>query len=252
MPEEFMDVAFVIPAHNEEARLGACLQSVLEEIDRSRLCSRAEVVVVDNASTDGTSRVAAQYQGVKLVPEPRKGLGYARAAGFNASTGTFVANIDADTIVPEGWLDIALAEFRADDKLVCVSGPYIYHDLPFTSRAITEGFYYLTKGIYLLNRYVLKVGSVVQGGNFVFKRDAWIAAGGYNQSITFYGEDTDIAVRLSRVGGVKWTFKLRMLTSGRRLQKQGVVRTGLTYTLNFFAVTFRGKPATSEYKDYRD
>ncbi|RDE09279.1 glycosyltransferase family 2 protein [Pelagibacterium lacus] len=247
-----MDVAFVIPAHNEEALLGDCLKSVLEEIDRSALCSRAEVVVVDNASTDGTSAVAGAFDRVKVVLETRKGLGYARSAGFENSTGLYVANIDADTIVPPGWLDTALSEFKKDEGLVCVSGPYIYHDLPWTSRAITEGFYWLTKAIYLINRYVLKVGSVVQGGNFVFRRDAWLKAGGYNQSITFYGEDTDIAVRLSRVGGVKWTFKLRMLTSGRRLQKQGVVRTGLTYTLNFFAVTFRGKPVTSDYTDYRD
>ncbi|SDG65498.1 glycosyltransferase family 2 protein [Pelagibacterium luteolum] len=247
-----MDVAFVIPAHNEEALLGDCLKSVLEEIDRSHLCGRAEVVVVDNASTDRTSEVASAFQGVTVVREERKGLGYARKAGFDNSTAEFVANIDADTLVPEGWLDIALGEFQREQGLVCVSGPYIYHDLPWHSRAITEGFYYITKGVYGLNRYVLKVGSVVQGGNFVFKREAWAKAGGYNPSITFYGEDTDIAVRLSRVGGVKWTFKLRMLTSGRRLQKQGVVRTGLTYTLNFFAVTFRGKPATSKYEDYRD
>lgn len=247
-----MDVAFVIPAHNEEALLGDCLKSVLAEVERSTLCSRWEIVVVDNASVDQTGNVARSFDGVTVVREDRKGLGYARSAGFDNSTCAYVANIDADTIVPAGWLDIALGEFSDDQQLVCVSGPYIYYDLPWHSRAITEAFYWATKGIYLLNRYVLKVGSVVQGGNFVFKRDAWNKAGGYNHAITFYGEDTDIAVKLSRVGGVKWTFKLRMMTSGRRLQKQGVVKTGLTYTLNFLAVTFRGKPATSNHVDYRD
>jgi hypothetical protein len=42
-----------------------------------------------------------------------------------------------------------------------------------------------------------------------------------------------------------------MNTSGRRLEKEGVFRTAGTYTLNFFWVTFRGKPATKDYTDIR-
>lgn len=246
-----MNVAFVIPAYNEEVLLGQCLQSVIDEIARSTLCTGAEIIVVDNASTDSTGAVAGSYPGVLVVHESQKGLGHARAAGFSASSAPLVANIDADTIVPEGWLDTAISEFSKDDALVCLSGPYVYYDLPWYSRAVTEAFYWLTKAIYLVNRYVLKVGSVVQGGNFIFRRDAWEKAGGYNRSFTFYGEDTDIAVRLSRIGKVRWTFKFRMKTSGRRLQQQGVFKTGLTYTVNFLAVTFRGSPATRTHTDYR-
>jgi len=98
---------------------------------------------------------------------------------------------------------------------------------------------------------VLKVGSVIQGGNFVFTRTAWTKAGGYDRTIAFYGEDTDVAVRLSKVGKVKWTFALPMLTSGRRLEKEGVFKTAGTYVLNYFWVTFRGKPKTTEYTDIR-
>jgi hypothetical protein len=58
-------------------------------------------------------------------------------------------------------------------------------------------------------------------------------------------------VRLSKVGKVKFIFKLKMLTSGRRLAEEGVFRTALTYTLNFFWVTFAGKPATKEHTDIR-
>jgi len=54
-------------------------------------------------------------------------------------------------------------------------------------------------------------------------------AGGFDTSITFYGEDTDVARRISRVGTVKWTFKLPMYTSGRRLAHDGVMRTGIRY-----------------------
>jgi cellulose synthase/poly-beta-1,6-N-acetylglucosamine synthase-like glycosyltransferase len=242
-------LSFVIPAYNEEALIGACLESVLAEIKRSGV--DAEVVVVNNASADRTGEIASGYADVKVVDEPKKGLVNARHAGFENSTGPLVANIDSDTIVPEGWLTTVVKSFAADPKLVCLSGPYIYYDMSAWNRFLIRLFYILTWLIYVLNHYVLRVGSVVQGGNFVFRRDAWLKAGGFDTSIAFFGEDTDVAVRLSRVGKVKWTWGLPMKTSGRRLEKEGVFRTAGTYTLNFFWVTFRGKPATVDYTDIR-
>jgi len=245
-----MKLAFVIPAYNEEKLIGTCLESVLAEIKRSGVA--ADVIVVNNASTDRTGEIARSFAGVRVVDEPKKGLVNARDAGFAASEGyDLIANIDSDTIVPEGWLDVVMREFTGDQKLVCLSGPYVYYDMAAHNRLMIDMFYVLTYLIYLLNRFVLKVGSVVQGGNFVFKRDAWVQVGGYDRSIEFFGEDTDVAVRLSKVGGVKWTYALKMKTSGRRLEAEGVFRTAATYTLNYFWVTFRGKPATMEYKDVR-
>lgn len=245
-----MKLAFVIPAYNEEALIGKCLTSVLAEIKRSG--ADADVIVVNNASKDRTGEIARSFAGVRVVDEPKKGLVNARDAGFAASEGyELVANIDSDTIVPEGWLDTVLAGFSSDPKLVCLSGPYVYYDMKPHNRLLIGMFYGLTWLIYVLNRFILRVGSVVQGGNFVFRRQAWAEVGGYDRTIEFFGEDTDVAVRLSKVGKVKWTFALKMMTSGRRLEKEGVFRTAGTYTLNFFWVTFRGKPATKSYTDIR-
>lgn len=244
-----MNLAFVIPAYNEEALIGKCVESVLAEVKRSG--REVDVVVVNNNSTDRTREIAASYAGVRVVDELQKGLVSARDGGFRATTAELVANIDADTIVPEGWLDTVFREFEKDDRLVCLSGPYIYYDLQTWDRFLVSLFYVLTWLIYVINRFVLRVGSVVQGGNFVFRRDAWAKAGGYNREIKFYGEDTDVAVRLSKVGKVKWTYVLKMLTSGRRLAEEGVFRVGMTYTLNFFWVTFAGKPATHSHTDIR-
>jgi glycosyltransferase involved in cell wall biosynthesis len=244
-----MDLSFVIPAYNEEALIGKCVESVLAEVKRSgRTC---EIVVVNNNSTDRTAEIAGAFEGVRVVDEKQKGLVSARDGGLRATTAELVANIDADTIVPEGWLDIVFDEFARDPRLVCLSGPYIYYDLSAWNRFLVGAFYGLTKLIYWVNRYVLRVGSVVQGGNFVLKRSAWLKAGGYNREIKFYGEDTDIAVRLSKVGPVKWTFRLKMKTSGRRLAEEGVFMTAGRYTLNFFWVTFAGKPLSREHTDIR-
>lgn len=244
-----VDLAFVIPAYNEEALIGPCLESVIREVRRAGV--EAEIIVVNNASTDRTKQIASAFPEVTVVDEFKKGLVHARRAGFEASTAELVANIDADTQLPQGWVTTVMTTFGKRADLVGLSGPYVYHDLSLWNRFLVRGFYYLSYAVYLLNRFVLRIGSMIQGGNFVIKRSAWIKAGGYDTSISFYGEDTDIAVRLSRVGKVKWTFGLPMYTSGRRLEEEGVFKTAGTYTLNYFWVTFRGKPVTKDYTDVR-
>src|SRR3954462_12474835 len=184
-----MNLAFVIPAYNEEALIGKCVESVLAEVKRSG--RDVDIVVVNNNSTDRTREIAASYPGVSVVDELQKGLVWARDGGFQATSAELVANIDGDTMVPAVWLDTVFREFENDEKLVCLSGPYVYYDLGRWDRFLVSMFYALTWLIYVINRYVLHVGSVVQGGNFVFRRDAWIKAGGFNREIKFYGEDTD-------------------------------------------------------------
>jgi len=75
-------VAFIIPALNEEASLG----NVLDALRASLLSAGippAEFLVVDNGSTDATSRVAQQY-GARVINEPRRGYGQACLAGIAA------------------------------------------------------------------------------------------------------------------------------------------------------------------------
>jgi hypothetical protein len=69
---------------------------------------------------------------------------------------------------------------------------------------------------------------------------------------SFYGEDTDMANRLSKVGTVKFTFRLPAESSGRRLVGEGVFTIGLRYTMNFFWATFRKKPFTEDWQDIRE
>ncbi len=72
-----MNVAIIIPAHNEEAPL----PGVIAEIP---LGVSEQVIVVDNGSTDRTARVAHEA-GALVVREPRVGYGYACAAGVRAA-----------------------------------------------------------------------------------------------------------------------------------------------------------------------
>jgi GT2 family glycosyltransferase len=113
-------------------------------------------------------------------------------------------------------------------------------------------FYAVAFSVYALNRWVLRAGSMVQGGNFVLRRQALVQIGGFNTAIAFYGEDTDIARRMSRVGKVKFTFGLKMFSSARRLKHEGIFTMAGKYTINYLWTTFRKKPFTEEYIDIRE
>jgi glycosyltransferase involved in cell wall biosynthesis len=242
-------VSFVVPAYNEERLLPACLAAIQAEIDRSG-CD-AEVVVVNNASTDDTGRIAAATPGVIVVNQPIKGLVQARSAGFEAAAGELIANIDADTLVPPGWLDRVLAEFARSPRLVVLSGPYDYYDVPIHIRTAARVFYAVGFMTYVFNKRVVGVGSMVQGGNFVLRRDVLAGIGGFSDRFTFYGEDTDIASRMSKVGDVKFTYALMAKSSGRRLQGDGLLMTGVRYSANYLWATYFRKPFTTAWNDYR-
>ena len=261
-----MLLSFVVPAYNEEAYLGACLESILGQT--AGLEHLTEIIVVNNASTDRTRDVALRYSAkhgprVRLVDEFRKGLPYARQAGFLASTGSLIANVDADSRLTPGWVEKVLATFRsheAGDKagkgrglpLVSLSGPLVYYDLTERQRRLVHIFYLIAWLTYAMNKYVLRVGSMVQGGNFVLSRAALESIGGYDTSITFYGEDTDIARRLNSAGKVLFTFDLKMLSSARRLKHEGMVTIAFRYALNYFWTTFFKRPFTREHIDIRE
>jgi glycosyltransferase involved in cell wall biosynthesis len=246
-----MKISFAIPAHNEERRIGACLDAVMQEISRTDLEHRdVEIVVVNNASTDRTRDSALRYPGVRVVDEPDKGIVKARARGFSGSSGDIVANIDADVLLPPGWLECVFREFERNPKLVCLSGPLVYYDLPALEQFLAKIFCWIGFAFHLIFRF-LGIGAWVQGGNFVLRRDAWLRAGGFDTSIDFYGEDTDVARRIVKQGKVKFSFALAVRSSGRRLAGEGVLATGWRYALNYFWVTVTGKPYTKTSRDVR-
>lgn len=243
-----MKISFVVPAYNEEALIATCIKAISAEIARTQ--ANAEIIIVDNASTDRTHAVASSLPGVTVVYEPQKGLVQARRAGFQHSTGDLIANIDADTLLPQGWLRTALAEFKKDPELVALSEPYIYYDAPLRVRVMAAFFYRVSFLFYMLNRF-LKVGSMLQGGNFIVRREAINAIGGFNTDFSFYGEDTDLARRLSRVGLVRFIFELPAYSSARRFMGEGILMVGWHYTMNFFWATFMKRPFTDEWNDFR-
>ena len=105
-------VSVIVPARDEEACLGACLQSLVTQTGVS-----FEVIVVDDASTDRTREIALSFPLVRTVdagplPEGWTGKNNAMAAGARQARGEWLLFTDADTVHLPGSLARSLAEAR--------------------------------------------------------------------------------------------------------------------------------------------
>ena len=95
-----MKLSVVIPAHNEEGSVEQTVRAVADRLRREEI--DYELVVVDDASTDGTAaivrRLAAQDPAIRYVRSPyRGGFGFAVRAGLDVYTGDAVAIVMADS-----------------------------------------------------------------------------------------------------------------------------------------------------------
>jgi glycosyltransferase involved in cell wall biosynthesis len=237
-----MKISFVIPAYNEEHYIGNCLASII----RNKTTDFYEIIVIDNASTDKTGEMAAGFPGVRVVREPMKGLTKARQRGLMEAKGDYIAYLDADTEMPPAWPTTLRREFEEHPEIVCLSGPFHYNDLPSFQNFIARLLWTISgPPTYWIT------GFMVLGANFVARRDALIKIGGFDTSIAFYGEDTDIARRLSAVGKVRFKMNFFIMGSGRRIIKEGLIKAFWTYTINYASVAFGKKIVTKEYNDIR-
>jgi glycosyltransferase involved in cell wall biosynthesis len=105
-------ISVIVPARNEQASLGACLESLVRQAGVD-----FEIVVVDDASTDRTAEIAGSFHQVRLLAAPPVPAGWtgknnAVAAGARSTRGEWLLFTDADTIHAPGSLARALSEAR--------------------------------------------------------------------------------------------------------------------------------------------
>ena len=103
-------VSIIIPAYNEEYLLGATLRAVDEGI--AAIGVPAEVIVVDDGSTDRTAAIARDH-GARVVSVNLRHIAGARNAGARAAGGSVLIFVDADTIVSAAIFKAALAAIDA-------------------------------------------------------------------------------------------------------------------------------------------
>jgi len=141
LPDDVL-VSVVIATRDRPDDLRVALRGV------TRQCTRrpTEVIVVDNNPASGdTARVIAEFPGVRLVTETRKGLSYARNAGVLAARGDVIAFTDDDVTVPPDWLERLVAPFARPDVAI-VTGNVLPVELETRSQQLFELYGGLGRG----------------------------------------------------------------------------------------------------------
>ena len=248
-----MRISVIVCAYNEAEWLPGCLESLCRQTRPAD-----EIIVVNNASTDATRDVAAQYSGVLFVDEPRKGLVLARRAGYLAASGDVLVYTDADCRAPDQWLARVAEAFGsaetavAGNGTVAVTGPYRFYDWDLYGRLLIRIYDVLVApATHVLAQRVLRMGAVLYGGNFAVRREALERIGGFDTSIEFHGEDTNLGRRLSKIGHVRLVPRCHVSTSARRYRALGRTAVFRLYVRNFCSELIRHRPSDTTHTDIR-
>ncbi len=238
-------VSVVIPAYNEEEYLPSCLESIRKQ----DYTGEYELIVVDNASTDNTARIARDA-GATVVFEDNRSPAVARQRGAEAAGGDIIAFIDADTEAPGCWLSTIVSRFIQELETVLLSGPYAFSDAGQFARMTSHLGNFIGIQLDYLFRLVLGKGGAVWGSNFAVRRSALMEVGGFDVNIKFYGEEYELSLRMRQAGKagiIPWLF---VLTSARRVKSLGVITQYWNWAVDYFSVLFWYKPISESLEDW--
>lgn len=177
-------ISVLVPAHNEQHWLPACLDSI--EVAAARVDEPVETVVCLNRCTDATESIARE-RGAMIVREDAKNLSKIRNAAAGAARGDTLVTIDADSRISPGML----AEVRrrlATGRVIGGGVARVYPDR-WSLGIICSGL--LVAPFVFCHR--------VSCGMFWTRASDFWAIGGFNEELVSV-EDVDFAVRLKRQG----------------------------------------------------
>jgi glycosyltransferase involved in cell wall biosynthesis len=205
----------VIPTRNGAARVPQVLEALLADAG----ATPCEVVVVDNGSTDGTAeavdahpataRLRAAGVDVRVVPEPRAGLTFARSAGVEAARAEAVCFLDDDNLPEPGYLACGAAAMA--DPGVGVLTSRVYPEYLAPPPAAVERREHLLAINHRLGDEVVDWGPGATpvptlGAGMWVRRSAFLAAAGAQVlsdrtgGTLASGGDIEIGVALGRAG----------------------------------------------------
>ena len=211
-------VSVLIPARNEEQLLRRCLRSVRKALSVLPLEVTSDLIVAVDRSTDRTWHIATEeLAGVGAVVYSHAGVvGKARATAADLALTRcrgphdrcWLANTDADCIVPPNWLTDQL--WHAVNGAGAIAGTVdidsFEEHLPVVKQRFRDTYLIRPDGTH----------PHVHGANLGFRADLYLRAGGWDHLPT--GEDHDLWSRLSTIGARTLSrSQIQVITSGRRV-----------------------------------
>ena len=201
------ELSVIVPARNEEASLGTCLESLVEQKGVS-----FEIIVVDDGSGDGTRKIALSFPGVRVIdpgplPDGWTGKNNAVTAGAREARGDWLLFTDADTVHLPGSLARAVAEAKESNAaLLSYSPQQEVHS--FWEKAVMPVIFAELAATYRPSK-VCDPASPVAAANgqyLLVTRDAYEAVGGHAAVGTSLLEDVALA-RAVKASGRKIRFR---------------------------------------------
>lgn len=197
------DFSVIIPARNEAAYLPLTLRAL-----EAQHKAPAEVIVVDNGSTDGTPDVARAW-GARVLRCTEPGVARARQWGLEAARSGWVATTDADSLPSPQWLQRLDA---GTPGRVALYGPMGFCGVAPHWSGLSQQAY----GAFL---HACRVAGKpnLAGANMAYSRQAALLAGGYPHVEAY--EDVMLGQALARLGAVAYVPGALVQTSARRLDR---------------------------------
>lgn len=211
-------LSVVIPTFNTAALTLAACRSVL---------AADEVIVVDDASSDGTAELLARELPQVRVIRLERNARFAAAAnaGVAASRGDVVLLLNSDARVERGALDAIVAVFRNDAQLGIAGAQLLNADgSPQWSGGRVPTLAWLTVLAGGFARFLPRRNGGarnpnidwVSGAAMAFRRDVWNAAGPLHEHYRFYAQDLDFCIRARGAG-----WKVRIVEDARVVHDGG-------------------------------
>lgn len=210
------EVSVVVVSWNTRELLAGCLESMWAEVE----ADRAEVCVVDNASTDGSQEmVAEQYPWATLIASSEnRGFGAAVNLAARRAAGKWIAPANADIRLGPGAMEHLLSAGDRDPeagaiapRLISPDGSTQHSVFPFPTVPFTLmynlGLFGLSNPLgdrwCVIGRWDPERSRPVPwavGAFLIVRREAWAATGGFDEELWMYAEDLDLGWRLREAG----------------------------------------------------
>lgn len=207
------ELSIIIVSYNTKNKIADCLESVLREITDLK----AEVIVIDNASTDNSGQVIEKFKQVKFIQNKRN-VGFAKACnqGATLAQGKYLFFLNPDTKVTTKSITSLILEVESRKDAAVIAPKLVYPDgsdqnsvrnFPTIQRAIEE-FFFFKKGVFEgFSPKVSKPQEVeaVVGAAMVIPKVIFKKLGGFDERYFMYYEDLDFC-RKARKAGYKIIF----------------------------------------------
>ncbi|MBV9526809.1 glycosyltransferase [Sphingomonas sp.] len=181
------DAAVVITTYNHARFLGEAIDSVL-----SQTVAPAEIVVVDDGSTDDPETVTAKYPSVHLIRQDNRGLAAARNTGWRATSSPFVAFLDADDWLRPTAIEVGCRQLAAHPDAAFNYGAYANRYWP-SGRIAEVPFRPVPRESF---GAMLHLNPIGMHATVLYRRSALEAANGFAEELRAC-EDYDLYLRLA-------------------------------------------------------